>query len=71
VKLQADERFMADNRLESTLLIWPNEMNVHGTLFGGIVTRTAIEMAYALAQPHGVLLRPDGLEVPARLTLQP
>ena len=46
VRLQADERLMADNRLESTLLIWPNEMNVHGTLFGGIVTRTAIEMAY-------------------------
>lgn len=46
VRLHADERLMADNRLESTLLIWPNEMNVHGTLFGGIVTRTAIEMAY-------------------------
>jgi acyl-coenzyme A thioesterase PaaI-like protein len=46
VRLQVDERLMADNRLESTLLIWPNEMNVHGTLFGGIVTRTAIEMAY-------------------------
>jgi acyl-CoA hydrolase len=39
-----DEQRMALHRLETTLLIWPNEMNVHGTLFGGIVTRTAVEV---------------------------
>mmetsp|Transcript_3234 Transcript_3234/g.6106 ORF Transcript_3234/g.6106 Transcript_3234/m.6106 type:complete len:185 (+) Transcript_3234:1113-1667(+) len=46
MRVSSDERRMSENRLESTLLIWPNEMNVHGTLFGGIVTRTAIEAAY-------------------------
>jgi len=37
---------MRENRLESTLLIWPNEMNVHNTLFGGVLVRNAIEVAY-------------------------
>lgn len=40
------ERAMASSRLETTQFVWPNEMNVHGTLFGGSLARTAVEVAY-------------------------
>jgi len=46
LKLLEDEQRMSEHRLESTQLIWPNEMNVHGTVFGGVVTRTAVEVSY-------------------------
>ena len=50
----APEQRMSLSRLETTLLIWPNEMNVHGTLFGGIVTRTAVEVRALVLGFRGV-----------------
>lgn len=43
---ESGQQFMSEHVLESTLLIWPNEINVHGSLFGGVLARQAVEVAH-------------------------